>query len=201
MTTSTRPLLLLLLCFLPTLAFSQSDPTTNQIPNATPRPHRDSQKEDAVANLFDVMRRDAKLHPLGRIKDRMSLQQLVCTVSFTDKAPLFPNGFPMLGNPPKSQDAPSTLYKTVNPGEVNAELQRIALFERPRGQGHSPGYARYSVAVWPAQEERAGKTEYWVGVQLFRSAGGEFFLNHFSDAMEWKDEWKTSVVPECKDVR
>ena len=166
-----------------------------------PKPRNDRQQEDTVAKLFDEVRNDAKLHSLSRIEERTSLQQLVCSVSFTDKAPLFPNGYPMLGNPPKSQDAPSTLYKTPDPGKVNAELRRIALFEGPRRQGHSPGYARYSVAVWPAQQERAGKIEYWVGVQLFWSEGSEFFLNHFSDAMEWKNEWKTSVVPECRDVR
>ena len=166
-----------------------------------PKPRNDRQQEDAVAKHFDEVREDAKLQRLSRIEERTSLQQLVCTVSFTDKPPLFPNGYPMLGNPPKSQDAPSTLYKTADPGEVNAELRRIALYERPRRQGHSPGYARYSVAVWPAQQGGDGKTKYWVGVQLFRSAGSEFFLNHFSDAMEWKNEWKTSVVPECRDGR
>jgi hypothetical protein len=201
MTTIKGPMLLLLLCFLSTLAFSQSDPVTNQIPNTASKPHRDIQKEDAVANLFDAVRKDAKLHHLSRIKDRIALQQLVCTVSVTDKVPLFPSGFPMLGNTPKLHDAPSALYKTVNPGEVNSELQRIALFEKLRGQGHSPGYARYSVAVWPTQQEIDGKAEYWVGVELFWSAGNEFFLNHFSDAMEWKNEWKTAVVPECRDVR
>src|ERR1700722_19038436 len=75
---------------------------------------------------------------------------------------------------------------------IAVELKRMALFERPRGrQGHSPGYARYSVAVWPANHQATNeKAEYWVGVELFWTAGYEFFLNHFSDAMEWKNEWR-----------
>ncbi len=194
-------MLLLLLYFLPTLAFSQIESIPNQIPNTASKPHRNRQEEDAVANLFDTVRKDAKLHRLSRIKDRVSLQQIACTVSVTDKVPLFASGLPVLGNTPKFQDTPSALYKTVNPSEVNPELQRTALFERPRGHGHAPGYARYSVAVWPTQEEIAGKPEYWVGIKLFWSTGNEFFLNHFTDAMEWKNEWKTFVVPECRDVR
>jgi hypothetical protein len=194
-------MLLLLLCVLPILALSQSEPTTNQTPNAALKNHRNSQEEDAVANLFDTVRKDAKLHRLSRIKDRIALQQLACTVSVTDRVPLFANGFPVIGNNLKDQDTPGALYKTVNPSELDPELQRIALFERPRGHGHSPGYARYSVAVWPTQETIAGKIEYWVGIELFWSAGNEFFLNHFSDAMEWKNQWKMFVAAECRDVK
>jgi hypothetical protein len=198
---SKRPVLLLLLCFLPTFAFSQTESIPNQIPKAASKPDRNRDEEDAVANLFDTVRKDAKLHRLSRIKDRMALQQLVCTVSVTDKVPLFASGFPVLGNTPKPQDIPSAVYKTVNPSEMHPELQRVALFERPRSHGQPPGYARYAVAVWPTPREIAGKPEYWVGIKLFWSAGNEFFLNHFSDAMEWKNEWKTFVVPECRDVR
>lgn len=193
---------ILLLCFLPTLAFSQGEPVPSQIPNAASKSHRNSQEEDAVASLFDTVRKDAKLHRLTRIKDRISLQQLVCTAAVTDKVPLFTYGDPVLGNTPKFQDTSSALYKTVNPNEMNPELQRIALFERPRGRhGRSPGHARYSVAVWPTHLEIGGNTEYWVGINLFWSAGTEFFLNHFSDDMEYKNQWKKFVVPECKDVR
>jgi hypothetical protein len=202
MTMSKRPILLLLLWFLPTWAFSQSDPVPNQIPNAASKPRRNSQEEDAVANLFDTVRKDANLRPLSRIKDRKSLEQLACTASVTAKVPLFSSGFPVLGNNSKFQDTPSALYKTVNPTELTPELQRIAVFERPRGQHrHTSGYSRYAVAVWSTQQEMGEKTEYWVGIELFWSAGAEFFLNHFSDAMEWKNEWKTFVVPECRDVR
>jgi hypothetical protein len=181
-----------------------------------PKPRNDRQQEDAVAKLFDQVRKNAKLHRLSRIEERTSLQQLVCTVALTDKVPLFHSGFPVLGNDSinggtnekqaantaAKVDVSSTLYKTTNPGEITPELQRLALFERPRGShGHSPGYARYSVAVWPVQRSTNDKAEYWVSAELFWSSGNEFFLNHFSDAMEWKNEWKTFVTPECRDVR
>jgi hypothetical protein len=196
-----RPILFFLWCFLPTLAFSQIESIPNQIPSAAAKPHRHRHEEDAVAILFDALRKDAKLHPLSRIKDRVSLQQIACTVSVTNKVPLLAGEFPVIGNTPKVQDTRSALYKTVNPSEANPELQRIALFERPRGHGHPPGYATYSAAVWPTQKEITGKPEYWVGIELFWSAGTEFFLDHFTDEMEWKNEWKRVVEPECRDVR
>src|SRR6478736_690511 len=65
-------------------------------PLATPR--SDGQQEDAVAKLFDDVRKEAKLHRLSRIEDRTSLHQLVCTVAVTDKVPRFRSGFPVLGN-------------------------------------------------------------------------------------------------------
>lgn len=194
-------MLLLPLCFMPSSAYSQGDPVPSQTANTASKPHRNSPGEDAVANLFDTVRKDAKLRRLSRIRDRKALQQLACTVSVTDKVPLFASGLPVLGNKPKFPDTPSALYRTVNPSEVTPELQRIALFERPRTRGHAPGYARYAVAVWPTQQRIPGKTEYWVAIEMFWSAGAEFFLNNFTDEMEWKSEWKQFVAPQCKDVR
>ena len=178
------------------------------------KPQNDRQKEDAVAKLFDQVRKDAKLHHLSRIEERTSLQQLVCTVAVTGKIPRFRSGFPVLGNDSidvvNQQEAgnsvakayqPSALYKTTKPEELTPELKRVALLERPRKRnGHPSGYTRYSVAVWTVQQPNV-KAEYWVSVELFWSAGSEFFLNHFSDAMEWKNEWKSFVTPECRDVR
>jgi hypothetical protein len=181
-----------------------------------PKPRSDRQQEDAVAKLVDEVRKQAKLHRLSRIEDRTSLQQLACTVAVTNTVPRFRSGFPVLGNDSidgitnekqagntaARVDRPSALYRTSNPGELTPELERVALFERPRGRnGHSPGYARYSVAVWPVQQPADEKAQYWVAVQLFWSEGAEFFQNHFSDAMEWKNEWKQFVTPECKDVK
>lgn len=203
-------LFLLMSCLLSSRLGAQQSST------ALPKPRSEKQQEDAVARLFDEVRKEANLHRLGRIEDRTSLEQLVCTVAVTDKIPRFRSGAPVLGNgsidgvanekqagnsAPKA-DVPSALYMTTNPGEITPELKRVALFERPRGRdGHMPGYARYSVAVWPAQQPTNEKAEYWVSVELFWSAGNEFFLNHFSDAMEWKNEWKTFVTPECRDVK
>jgi len=179
-----------------------------------PKRRNDRQQEDAVAKLFDAVRKDAKLHRLNRIEKRISLQQLVCTVAVSGKVPRFRNGSPLLGNgsidgateqsqengAPKA-DEPSALYRTSTPEELVPELKRVALYERPRGRnGHSPGYSRYSVAVWRAQEASNEKTDYWVAVQLFWSEGNEFFQYHFTDAMEWKNEWKQFVTAECKDI-
>ena len=187
-----------------------------QSPKQLPTPRTDRQQEDAVAKLFDDVRKEAKLNRLSRIEDRTSLHQLVCTVAVTDNVPRFRSGFPVLGNDSidgvttekqggssaTKPDLPSALYKTSNPGELTPELKRVALFERPRGRvGHPPGYSRYSVAVWPAQQPASEKTEYWVAVQLFWSGGVEFFQSHFTDAMEWKNEWKQLVTPECKGVK
>ena len=169
-----------------------------------------------VARLFDAVRTEAKLHGLSRIEDRTSLQQLVCTVAVTDKVPRFPDGFPLVGNgsvdggtnekqaanDTTRADAPSTLYKTSNPAELTPELKRVALYERRRGRGgHTHGYARYSVAVWTTQQPTSETAEYWVAIQLFWSKGSEFFQNHATDALQWKNEWKQSVVPECKNVK
>jgi len=162
---------------------------------ANPQAERDRQQESAVASLFDEARKQAKLRPLSKIRDRKSLEQLVCTAAVTGKVPRSRRGYPLLATGatqdsasanPANLDKPSALYKTTNPQELTPELKGVALYERPRGpDGHSrPGFARYSVAVWPAQQQADGKAEYWVGVQLYWSAGAEFFENNFSDAME-----------------
>lgn len=190
--------LLLLLYFLPTSAYPQAAAASQSL-NAASH-HRNNQAEDAVANLFDTVRKDAKLHRLGRIRDRKELQQLVCTVSLSNKIPRFANGSQVLNS--SLADNPSALYETANPGEITPHLQQVALFERPRGRSGQPtGYRRYSVAVWPTRQEKDGKPSYWVGIKLFWSAGNEFFLNHFSDAKEWKNEWEKFVAPECKKVK
>jgi len=170
------PLSLLMGCFL----LSSLEAGKNSAPR--PRPQGDRQQEDSVANLFDQVRKEAKLHRLRRIGSRTSLQQLVCTVAVTNNVPRFTSGFPVLGNDSidgvtnekqagsivVNVDRPSAIYKTSNPGELTPELKRIALFERQRGRdGHKPGYARYSVAVWRNQQPTSENAEYWVAVQLF----------------------------------
>lgn len=206
----------LLLCLLQGVCLFSSLFVAGQSSTPLQVPQRDRQQEDAVANLFDGVRKEAHLHRLSRIDDRTSLQQLVCTVAVTDKVPRFRSGFPVLGNDSldgstnneqagntaAKADRPSALYEISNAEELTPELKRVALVERPRGHdGHEPGYARYSVAVWPARQPTNGKAEYWVGIQLFWSEGAELFQNHFTDAMEWKNEWKQFVTPECKDVK
>ncbi len=202
----------LLLCLLPGVGLLVAGQSSTTLPKL----QRARQQGDAVAKLFDGVRKEANLHSLSRIEDRTSLEQLVCTVAITDKVPRFRSGFPVLGNDSldgstndkqsgntaAKVDRPSALYKTSNPGELTPELKRVALFERPRGRdGHMPGYARYSIAVWPTPKPTDERAEYWVGIQLFWSEGAEFFQNHSTDAIEWKNEWKQFVTPECKDVK
>lgn len=192
--------LFLLLSWLPTSGHGQSEPM-HQTPKPASTPHRNSHEEDVVAHLFDTVRADAKLGRLSRIRDRKELQQLICTASVNGKIPVSTNTI-LAGTPSLPTDTPSTLYKTASPGDVTPELRTIALFERPRGRsGHTPGHKRYSVAVWPVQQEQDSNPEYWVGIGLFWSTSNEFFLNHFSDSIEYKNKWKRFVAPECKEVK
>lgn len=192
--------LLLLLSWLPTSGHSQSEPM-HQTPKPASTPHRNSHEEDVVAYVFDTVRADAKLRRLSRIGERKELEQLICTASVNGKIPVSTNTI-LVGTPSLPIDTPSTLYKTASPGDVTPELRTIALFERPRGRsGHAPGDKRYSVAVWPIQQEKDSNPEYWVGIGLFWSTGTEFFLNHVSDSIEYKNKWKRFVAPECKEVK
>ena len=181
------------------MGYSQSGNTPDQQAQATTAmPQRDTQAENIVASLFENIRANAKLNRLGRIHQRRDLQALTCTVAATDKVPLFRYGHPVLGNSNLEaafRNMPSALYATDEAAETAPELQRIAKFV----QKHS-GYSRYAVAVWRHPKE-ASRQKYWVAIELYYSAGNEFFLNHFSDAMEWKNEWKEFVVPQCRDAK
>ena len=44
----------------------------DQTATPVPRLRSEKQQEDAVARLFDAVRKEAKLHPLSRIEDRVS---------------------------------------------------------------------------------------------------------------------------------
>jgi hypothetical protein len=192
--------LLLLLSLLPSSGHWQAEPV-RQTPDPASAPHRNSHEEDVVAHVFDTVRADAKLHRLSRITDRKELEQLVCTASVNGKITVSTTTI-LVGTPSLPIDIPSTLYKTASPGDVTPELRTIALFERPRGRsGRTPGHKRYSVAVWPVQREKDSNPEYWVGIGLFWSTGSEFFQNHFTDSIEYKNKWKRFVAPECKEVK
>lgn len=192
--------LVLLLSWLAPSGHWQSEPM-HQTPKPSSMPRRNTREEDVVAHVFDTVRADAKLRHLSRIGDRKELEQLVCAASVNGEIPVSMNTI-LVGTPSLPIDTPSTLYKTASPGDLTPELRTVALFERPRGQsGHTPGHTRYSVAVWPIQQERDSNPEYWVGIGLFWSTGTEFFLNHFSDSIEYKNKWKRFVAPECKEVK
>jgi hypothetical protein len=147
--------------------------------------NRDKEKEDKVAKLVEDLRADAKIPPLERIRHRASLEQTVCTIALTD-------------TPPKH--ASTTLfgfYKTANPDVVAPELSKVALLKDSRHKDN-PVYTRYSVAVWPVSNPETGEQMYWVGVQLFWSAGIEFFDYHFTDDVFYHNEWKKAIAAPCR---
>lgn len=146
---------------------------------------RDKEKEDYVANLFEGIRSDAKLPHLNRIGRRQSLEQKVCTIALT-------------GNPPKYVSTnTSAFYKTANPDSVTPELSKVALFNDLHPK-NNPSYARYSMAVWPVKDSRTGELMYWVGVQLFWSAGMEFFDHYFTDDIYYHNDWKKLIAAPCR---
>jgi hypothetical protein len=146
---------------------------------------RDKEKEDKVAKLFEGIRADAKIQHLKRIGHRASLEQKVCTIALT-------------GKPPKHTSTNIFgFYKTANPESVTPELSKVALFNDLHPK-YNPSYARYSVAVWPAKDSQTGEPMYWVGVQLFWSAGMEFFDYHFTDDIYYHNDWKKSIADPCR---
>ena len=141
--------------------------------------NRNKEKEDKVAKLLEDLRAKAKIHRLKRIGHRASLEQEVCTIALT-------------GTPPKyASTNESVFYKTANPAIASPELTRVASF-------NDPSFARYSVAVWPIENSTSGEQVYWVGVQLFWSAGTEFFDYHFTDDIYYHDRWKKSIAAQCR---
>jgi len=48
------------------------------------------------------------------------------------------------------------------------------------------------------RDSKTGDNVYWVGAQLFWNAAVEFFDYHFTDDIEYHNEWKKTVAPECR---
>jgi len=154
---------------------------------------RDEHLEDVVAALFESARTEAGSKPLQRIR-RADVEELVCTVSATNVAPAYKNGFPVLDDSP-TRHSPNALYKTANPASSSDQLRRLAVADR---NGRT-GYRRFAVAVWSAQPPTS-PPQYWVGIRFYYSAGAEFFEHHFTDAIYWKHEWKLTVISRCAHV-
>ena len=152
---------------------------------------RDRKQENAVVTLFEQARKQAGGTTLQQIQQPV-LQKLVCTASFMNSAPSDKRRRYKLLNDSTTRSSPSALYKTADPAKISPQLQRLATYDK----GGNSGERRFSVAVWTSQLED-GLPEYWVGVQLYLSAGTEYFQNHFTDAIEWKG----AVAPQCKDVK
>jgi hypothetical protein len=146
---------------------------------------RDKEKEDKVAKLFEGIRADAKIPHLKRIGHRQSLEQRVCTIAATAIPPKY------------TSTKSSAFYKTANPDSVTPELSKVALFNDLHPK-YNPSFARYSVAVWPVQDSQTGERMYWVGIQLFWSAGMEFFDYHFTDDIYYHNDWKKSIAAPCR---
>jgi hypothetical protein len=142
---------------------------------------RDKAKEDQVAKVFEAIRTDTKLPPLARIKHRESLVQNLCTIVQTNASP---------------KEMPG-LYKTLHPESVTPELKRLASFNElhPR---YNPSLEIYSVAVWRVTDPQTGEATYWVGITAYPSAATEFFMNHFTDDLYYRNEWKKHIAPECR---
>jgi hypothetical protein len=163
----------------------QAPVTAKQTPAGQIVGERDKVKEDQVAKLFERLRADARLPPLTRIGHRDSLEQKVCTIALEDK-------------PPKTTSTNIFgFYKTANPDSVTPELSKLALFNQLHPKNNA-GYARYSTAVWPVKNLQAAEPMYWVGVEIFWSAGAEFFDYHFTDDIYYHNLWKKSVAPPCR---
>src|SRR5260221_4611451 len=96
-----RGTLFVLFCILSFATSAQEVPPTNRVPSGSAMPHRSRQQEDAVATLFNTIRADAKLHRLGRIKNREELEQLASSVSVSGALPLYSIRHPTLRHSPQ----------------------------------------------------------------------------------------------------
>ena len=146
---------------------------------------RDKGKEDQVAKLFETLRSDLRRPRLTRIGHRASLEQAVCTSALTGTLP----------------NSTSTgiygFYKTAQPESISAELNKVALFNAVHPKSNL-GFPRYSVAVWRVEDSHTGEATYWVGVHLYNGAIAEFIDDYFTDDIQYHNDWKKSVAPQCR---
>jgi len=139
--------------------------------------------EDTLAKQFVELRKKANLRPLIRIRHRVELAQLACTAAVQDK--------------PVSNIYNLTSYRTDTP-ENDETLKKVALFDAKLA---APAIQRFSIAVWPPKGTDSRPGAYWVTIGLFVSGGAEFFADHFTDWAFYKNDWKKSVSPGCRDVK
>ncbi len=138
--------------------------------------------ENAVAKAFEDARQNAGLPKLTRTTAPASQRAYACDAAekgkpVTVELSLKTNGF--------------VTYKTTTPEAATSELTQLA-------QKNVTYFKRFSVAVWP--DRSATDRAFWVIVQLRGSIASEFFLNHFTDAIEWRNDWKKEVAPVCKNI-
>lgn len=151
--------------------------------SSTQNPDTVRHAQDAVAKAFEDARQEANLPKLTRTTASTSQKAYACDAAEKGKLrlpvelSLKTNGF--------------VTYKTATPEVPTSELKQLA-------QKNGTHFKRFSVAVWP--DKTAADRAFWVIVQLRGSAASEFFLNHFTDAIEWRNDWKKDVAPVCKDI-
>jgi hypothetical protein len=158
--------------------------STQQAKGGQGIPEREKNKEEAVAKLFEVIRVEARLPRLKRIKHRPQLEQGICTGALT-------------GERPKGASA---FYTTTDPQSPTPELKKIAS-SNPLDRYHPgrPIYERYSVSVWKTKAPQSGNADlYWVGVGMYGSAAGEFVDCHFTDDVNYCGKWKETIAPPCR---
>ena len=160
--------------------FANKVATAGQLPG-----ERDKNKEDQVAKLFETIRSDLKRPKITRLEHRDSLEQTVCTIALT-------------GTTTKNTSTDiSGFYKTEHPESISAELKKVASWSTFHPKSNR-GFTRYSVAVWRVPDSRPEEATYWVGVQLYESAVGEFIDDYFTDDIMYHNDWKKSVAPQCR---
>jgi hypothetical protein len=172
---------ILLLCnlFASAVSAQQAD-SAKGTPTKPVMGERDRASEDQIATLFERMRKDAKLPSLARIKYRDSMVQSLCTIMQTNPSPEHTYG----------------LNKTSSLDLFTPELKRIASFNElhPR---YNPSLRRYSVVVWRVTEPQSHESTYWIGIGFYPSAATEFLMNHFTDDLYYRNDWKKHITPEC----
>ena len=161
------------------LAGQQAPTANNQAKPPKRIGERDKAAENKLASSFDAIRVRANLPRLTRIKNRPSLEQVVCTIAQVDD----------VGKRRSWQE--SAIYKTTFPDVLRDEFTKVALFD----DSH---YPRYSVAVWRVNNFGTGEVFYWVGVWRYWSALEEFVDYHFTDDVFYHDLWKENVAPVCR---
>jgi hypothetical protein len=139
--------------------------------------------QDAVSKAFEDARQNAKLPKLRRTTAPASQRAYACDAAKTGK--------PRLLAELSLKTNSFVTYKTTTPEAPTSELTQLA-------QKNGSYFKRFSVAAWP--DNSGTDREFWIIVQLRGSAGSEFFENHFTDAIEWRNDWKKEVAPACKNI-
>ena len=137
--------------------------------------------KDEVSKAFENIRQDARLSRLKRAEPTTWQKAFAC-----DAAEM---GKPHLPSEVSLKTNSFVTYRTSTPEIASSELAGLAKKNRR-------DFRRVSIAVWP--DKSGGARGFWVVVELRGSAGSEFFENHFTDAIEWRNPWKHGLSLACR---